>query len=82
MLQLLLEATIVGILTIIIGSLVGYGISKFVSSDLPEVCKNWNKFYIMEITLFLTGFLIHLLCEAVGVNKWYCKNGFACKKNK
>ena len=78
MLQLLLEATIVGILTIIIGSLVGYCISKFVSSDLPKVCKDWNKFYIMEITLFLTGFLIHLLCEVFGVNKWYCKNGFAC----
>ncbi|MBP01984.1 MAG: hypothetical protein CMM25_04115 [Rhodospirillaceae bacterium] len=29
---------------------------------------------------FLFGFLLHLLCELLGVNKWYCKNGNACQK--
>lgn len=81
MLRLLVEALIVGLMTVAVGSLVGYGIGKAVDSDLPKVCKEWNKFYVMEISLFLTGVVIHLLCEVVGINKWYCKNGFACRRH-
>lgn len=33
----------------------------------------------LHVVLFTTGVLIHLLCEVTGVNKWYCKNGNACK---
>lgn len=80
MLRLFVEAFVVGLLTVAVGSLVGYALSKAVDSDLPEVCKEWNKFYVMEISLFLTGVAIHLLCEITGINKWYCKNGFACRK--
>ena len=78
--KLLIEALVVGILTVAVGSAVGYSLSYFTKSDLPKVCKDWNKFYIMEISLFLTGFFIHILCEAVGINRWYCKNGRACRK--
>ena len=53
--QLLLEAIIVGISTVIVGSLIGFIVSLFIKNDLPELCKNWNKFYVMEISLFLTG---------------------------
>lgn len=28
--------------------------------------------------LFFTGVIVHLICEVVGLNKWYCKNGVAC----
>lgn len=76
MLRLLVEAFVVGLLTVAVGSLVGWGVGKMVSSDLPEVCKDWNKFYIMEITLFLTGFILHILFEIFGLNKYYCKNIF------
>lgn len=78
--KLLIEAIIVGFLTVIIGSIVGYILSVFIKNDLPNVCKKWNNFYIMEISLFLTGFLIHVLCELSGINKWYCTNGNACSK--
>ena len=50
--------------------------------DLPPVCKDWNKNYIMEISLFLTGFLTHLAFEFMGANKWYCKYGNACLKKR
>ena len=78
--QLLIEAFVVGVMTVCIGSLVGFVIGKAFSNNLPKICKEWNKNHIMEICLFLTGFLIHLLCEFSGINKWYCQNGNACKK--
>ena len=79
--NLIIEAFVIGVITVIVGSLVGFIIGTFFSSDLPKICKTWNKNHIMEICLFLTGFIIHLMCEFTGINKWYCKNGIACKKN-
>tara|TARA_B100001758_G_scaffold53652_1_gene44039 strand:- start:12762 stop:13004 length:243 start_codon:yes stop_codon:yes gene_type:complete len=80
MYDLIVEAIIVGVMTIIFGNVSGILISPLFKVDLPKVCSTWNKFYTMEITLFLTGVLIHLFCEFSGINKWYCKNGFACMK--
>ena len=80
MYRLLIEAIVVGISTVIIGSIVGLILSKVVKTNLPKICKEWNKNHIMEISLFLTGFLLHLLCEFTGINKWYCKNGHSCQK--
>jgi hypothetical protein len=78
--KLILEALTVGVITVIVGFFVGFGVGKLFSSDLPKVCKKWNKNHVMEISLFITGALIHLLCEFSGINRWYCKNGVACKK--
>ena len=79
MIKLLKEAVIVGIATVVIGTLVGFVMGKLFSMNLPAICKKWNKNHIMEITLFLTGFLLHIICEYTGINKWYCKNGNACR---
>ncbi len=76
--QIIIEAIVVGIITVIIGNVSGLLVASMLKVNLPEICKDWNKYYTMEITLFLTGFLIHILCELTGINKWYCKNGFAC----
>ena len=76
------EALAVGIIIVIVGSIVGYGMKYFFSTDLPDVCKDWNKNYVMEICLFLTGFIAHLLCEYSGINAWYCNNSVACKNLK
>ena len=77
--KLLKEAVVVGIATVVIGTLVGFAMGKLFSMNLPAICKKWNKNNIMEITLFLTGFLLHIICEYTGINKWYCKNGNACR---
>lgn len=79
MTQVLVEAFVVGLMTVVFGNLAGLIVAPFFKIDLPKQCKDWNKFYVMEISLFLTGFLIHLFCEYVGINKWYCRNGAACK---
>ena len=68
------EAFIVGIIVVIIGSIVGYGFKYFFSSDLPDVCKDWNKNYAMEICLFITGFIIHLIGGFIEKKHFYCCN--------
>ena len=78
MMKLLIEAVVVGVMTVVFGTLVGYIVGKMFSMDLPQVCKKWNKNHVMEISLFFTGVLIHLACEFTGLNKWYCKKGNAC----
>tara|TARA_Y100000389_G_C17322634_1_gene443872 strand:- start:95 stop:367 length:273 start_codon:yes stop_codon:yes gene_type:complete len=77
---LILEAVLVGVVLVVVGTVVTYGVSKFSTSDLPPVCKDWNKNYMMELSLFATGVLTHLTFEVLGLNKLYCRHGFACKK--
>ena len=49
-----------GVLTLILGTITSALFSAFFSADLPDVCKDWNKHYAMEICLFITGCLIYL----------------------
>ena len=80
MVGLLIEAVALGLIFVVVGTVVSWVVSRLMGTELPPVCKDWNKNYIMEISLFLTGVAVHLLCEAVGINRWYCKNGFACRR--
>ena len=68
-LRLITEAIVVGIATVIIGLAVKYLFQKNTEMDMTSVT-----------IFFTTGVLIHLICEIVGVNKWYCKYGNACRK--
>ena len=54
---MLSEAISFGIICIVIGNLVGFIIGYLFGTKLPKVCKNWNKNYVMEMSLFFTGFL-------------------------
>ena len=55
------HSVLFGILSIIIGNLVGFIVGYFLSVDLPKVCKTWNKNYVMELSLFFTGMICFLL---------------------
>jgi small basic protein len=72
---LITEAIVIGIMTVVVGTVIG----KIFQTEVPSQCKDWNKNHVMEISLFLTGAAIHLLCEYFGVNKWYCKHGSASR---
>ena len=74
---LLIEAGVVGIATIIVGILVAISLKRLFKLDMPVSHKNINK-NNMIMLLFITGFLIHIICEISGLNKWYCSNGNAC----
>lgn len=73
-LELLIEAIIVGIVILGVGVIVSLIIGLLFKTNLPKVCKDWNKHHVMEISLFLTGFFAHLFFEAVGLNAYYVKS--------
>lgn len=80
MIKLLIEAIVVGIIVVLVGTVITFIVSNIFAVELPPTCRVWKKNYTMEIALFLTGVLTHLGFELVGGNTWYCKNGVACKK--
>lgn len=70
----LFEALIIGLFVVLFGHLTSFLLKIFESGPmLPEICKDWNRYYIMERTLFLVGFLLHLTFEYAGINKEYAK---------
>lgn len=69
--RLVIESIFVGIALVVIGTLIAPVVGKFFKVDLPKECKEWNKFYTMEVSLFVIGFLAHMLFEFTGLNKWY-----------
>ncbi len=70
-LRVIKEATFVGILTALIGYVASALVKPYFKVDLPEICKSWNKNHLMEISLFATGFLLHIFLEFTGLNKSY-----------
>lgn len=76
--DLLVEATVVGIATVLMGYVAAPLAGSVTHVPLPDICRTWNKNYAMELSLFLTGFLLHIVAELVGINAWYCKHGNAC----
>jgi len=73
----LVEALFVGVVTVIVGLVVSYCTMYLVN---PESVKNFDHWWSIVASYFITGFLIHLLCEFSGINHWYCDNGNACRK--
>jgi hypothetical protein len=78
--NLLVEGVAVGIVVLVVGYIVGFVLGRLMSVDLPKACREWNKNYIMELSLFFTGFFTHIIFELLGFNNWYCKHGRACQR--
>jgi len=70
--RVLTEGIIVGLLLIPFTYLSGRLFAPLLKKPmLPDVCKDWNRFYVMEINLLLAGILFHLVFEYLGINKQY-----------
>lgn len=67
--KLLIEALFVGVLVVVIGMAINMCMEKV---KLERTRKQ-------VLALFISGVVTHIICEYVGLNKWYCKNGNACK---
>lgn len=73
-LLLCLEALSVGLILMFLGILHSMLLRLF-----PQWPQDMNNFFIFAFHLFIFGIIVHLLCEYTGINKWYCKNGVACR---
>ena len=65
---LLIECIIVGIQVLVI-SVIIRGVLKYFGIDIE------NKY----VLFFIVGAFVHYISEMTGLNKKYCKDGFACK---
>lgn len=72
------EILAVGILTAILGFVIST-ILMYIFSNKFSI-KKYNFWWQVMISYFITGCLIHIICEYSGVNKWYCRNGVACNQ--
>lgn len=84
MYNLIIESIIIGIITSIIGLVIINIFVKFNKFEKNNKIENYlSKYkdkYIIIISLFLTGMLIHILLEYIGLEKWYCEK--KCIENK
>jgi len=75
--KLVIEATIVGISTVVMGLLfhvlLGY---HSLHAHSPTMKKEMMQ---LSLLLFLTGVSVHLFYEMTNMNKWYCTHGNACQ---
>jgi hypothetical protein len=74
--SVLFAAIVTGLIVVLVGWLASRivkwtGIAKV---DVPAMCKKWNDDYVMEKTLFVTGFLAHILCEYTGMCDSFIKS--------
>jgi hypothetical protein len=85
MFQVLSEAVLVGIVTVIFG----YAIMELLkrcswfqtSCNCRSSC-TCQKNRRLEVGLFLTGALLHIFFEVIGGNKYFCENMYSCKKQR
>lgn len=72
-----LEAAVVGVV-LVLATYVSVFLTTKILPPSPSG-ENFNKYRVMEISIFVAGFLTHLFFEKVGLNKAYCVSGFACR---
>ena len=63
------QAVMFGAVTVLIGLILST-IFGFLKPELPKECETWDKYYVMEIILFLTGFIIRYLLTHKTVSKY------------
>jgi len=69
--RVFIEACVMGLLVMLVGVIGSKIVKPYFGVSLPEICKSWNKKYVMEASLFTTGFLLHIILEITGINKEY-----------
>jgi hypothetical protein len=61
--RLVVEGLILGLLLILIVYATKFIVRPFLKVDLPEVCKGWNKKWIMEVSLLLASVILWIVIK-------------------
>lgn len=72
------EIISVGITVILIGFLCAYSL-VIILDDKQAKIKLDSSIGQLTVLFFVTGVATHMIFEISGLNKWYCKNGYACQ---
>lgn len=72
----LLEAIVVGVGLTFLGMIITTLMYLFGEKKMPSI----RAYALMSLLFFLMGFFFHILAEMMGINKWYCSQGYACKR--
>jgi hypothetical protein len=63
------QAVLFGVVTVLLGLILSM-VFSFMKPTLADECKNWNKYYVMEVVLFLTGFIIRYMLTNNNILKY------------
>lgn len=74
----IIEALMVGLMTAVIMFIISTALMYIQDSTFS--LKKYAFWPWVLLGGFLTGILVHLICQWTGINKWYCKHGDACRK--
>ena len=69
---IIIESIIIGIVTMILGKIISNILLGMNKIDKKNKLPIWKEPRVIEISLFVTGVFLHLVCEYIGLNKWYC----------
>lgn len=54
------QAVMFGVVTVLLGLILSM-IFGFLKPELPKECEMWDKYYVMEVIFFLTGFILRYM---------------------
>lgn len=63
------QAVMFGVVTILLGLILTFVFTSL-KPDLPSACEEWDKYYVMEINLFFTGFILRYLLVNQNIGKY------------
>jgi len=67
MMTLIRRSIFFGLVAILAGHIASYIVKMYTQISLPEMVRNFNMKYIMEVTLFVTGFVLFFGVHYFGV---------------
>ena len=63
------QAVMFGVVAVLLGLILSM-VFGFLKPELPEQCAMWDKYYVMEVVLFLTGFILRYLMTNETIGKY------------